>query len=93
MTEAAPATAAHAHAHHEPGFIRKYLFSTDHKMIGKQFLTVSLGMLVLGGLLALIVRWQLAWPGTAVPEPYGGGQHAQALEQRRASEANVRRHG
>jgi len=67
MTEAAPATAALAHAHHEPGFIRKYLFSTDHKMIGKQFLTVSLGMLVLGGLLALIVRWQLAWPGTAVP--------------------------
>ncbi len=67
MTEAAPALAGHPHAHEEPGFIRKYLFSTDHKMIGKQFLTVSLGMLVLGGLLALVVRWQLAWPGTAVP--------------------------
>jgi cytochrome c oxidase subunit 1 len=65
MTEAAPA--AEAHHHHEPGFIRKYIFSTDHKMIGKQFLLVSLGMLVLGGLFALIVRWQLAWPGTAVP--------------------------
>ena len=70
MTEAAPAPAAEAHPaheHHEPGFIRKYLFSVDHKMIGKQFLFVSLGMLVLGGLFALVVRWQLAWPGTAVP--------------------------
>jgi len=76
MTEAAPATAAHAHAHHEPGFWRKYLFSTDHKMIGKQFLTISLFMLIIGGGLAMLVRWQLAWPGSVIPgmgwipEPY-----------------------
>src|SRR5882724_5792814 len=73
MTEAAP---ARAHAHPEPGFVRKYLFSTDHKMIGKQFLTVSLFMLIIGGGLAMLVRWQLAWPGSVipgmgwVPEPY-----------------------
>src|SRR5512145_198424 len=53
--------------HHEVGFIRHYIFSTDHKMIGKQFLSLGLAMLVLGGLLALLVRWQLAWPETAVP--------------------------
>ena len=57
----------HADAHHEQSFIRTYVFSVDHKMIGKQFLSMGLGMLVVGGLLAMLVRWQLAWPGTAVP--------------------------
>src|SRR6185503_5924083 len=46
---------------------RTYVFSTDHKMIGKQFLSMGLGMLVVGGILALLVRWQLAWPETPVP--------------------------
>src|SRR5437667_7780135 len=63
---------AHGHAHtdtghHELGFVRTYIFSTDHKMIARQFLFMGLFMMVLGGLLALIVRWQLAWPETAVP--------------------------
>jgi len=64
-------------AHHEElGFWRTYVFSTDHKTIGKQFLFLGLFMMVLGGLLALMLRWQLAWPETAVPglswvpEPY-----------------------
>jgi cytochrome c oxidase subunit 1 len=63
----------HAHArhaaaeHHEVGFVRHYLFSTDHKMIGKQFLAMGLFSLVIGGVLALLVRWQLAWPETPVP--------------------------
>ena len=54
-------------AHHELGFLRTYIFSTDHKMIGKQFLTMGLSMLILGGVLAMLVRWELAWPETAVP--------------------------
>ena len=68
MSEAG-ATAAHdAHAeHHELGFIRTYIFSTDHKMIGRQFLFASILMLVVGGLLAMMMRWELAWPETAVP--------------------------
>ncbi len=57
--------------HHEPGFIRTYIFSTDHKMIAKQFLVMSLVFLLLGGLLAVIMRWQLAFPGQ--PLPGGGG--------------------
>ena len=36
-------------------------------MIGRQFLFLGLLMMILGGLLALVVRWQLAWPETAVP--------------------------
>ncbi len=82
MSEAVGAHGAHVeHAHHEElGFWRTYVFSTDHKTIGKQFLFLGLFMMILGGLLALMLRWQLAWPETAVPgfgwvpEPvmYGG---------------------
>jgi cytochrome c oxidase subunit 1 len=69
MSDSVTAGAAHAaHIHHaEPGFLRKYVFSTDHKMIGRQFLFMGLTMLVLGGLLAMMVRWELAWPETPVP--------------------------
>ena len=55
------------HAHHDAGFIRTYVFSTDHKMIGKQFMALGLSNLFIGGLLAMLVRWELAWPETAVP--------------------------
>ncbi len=57
--------------HHEPGFFRKYIWSHDHKMIGKQFLVTSLFWLFIGGGLALIVRWQLGYPGEAIPGPLG----------------------
>ena len=53
--------------HHDPGFIRKYVFSTDHKIIGIQFLSTTLLMLMAGGALALGVRWQLAFPWQEVP--------------------------
>jgi cytochrome c oxidase subunit 1 len=66
MSERSAAHAAHA-VHAEHGFIRTYIFSTDHKMIGRQYLFYGLAMMILGGLLALLVRWQLAWPETAVP--------------------------
>ncbi|MBI4408801.1 MAG: cbb3-type cytochrome c oxidase subunit I, partial [Gemmatimonadetes bacterium] len=48
-------------------FLRKYIFSTDHKIIGIQFLFMSLLFLVIGGLLAMSMRWQLAWPGRPLP--------------------------
>lgn len=78
MSDSAVAQAVHpAAAHHEgAGFWRTYVFSTDHKMIGRQFLFLGLFMLVIGGLLAMMIRWELAWPETAVPgtswvpEPY-----------------------
>jgi cytochrome c oxidase subunit I len=63
------ATMAHAGpAHHDDrSFIRKYIFSTDHKIIGIQFLFLSLFFLLVGGVLAMQIRWQLAFPGTAMP--------------------------
>ncbi|MBM4071131.1 MAG: cytochrome c oxidase subunit I [Planctomycetes bacterium] len=57
----------HAHEHHELSFIHKYIFSTDHKIIGIQFLFTTLLFLVLGGALALLVRTQLAWPHAELP--------------------------
>ena len=52
---------------HKLGFWRKYVFSTDHKMIGIQFLFSSLTMFAVGGFLALLLRWQLAYPGKPMP--------------------------
>ncbi len=53
--------------HAERGFWGTYVFSTDHKTIGKQYLSLGLFWTVVGGLLAYVMRWQLAWPETAVP--------------------------
>ena len=43
------------------------MFSTDHKVIGLQYTLTSLTFLLIGFVLILIVRWQLAWPGAPVP--------------------------
>ncbi|HVU87279.1 MAG TPA: cbb3-type cytochrome c oxidase subunit I [Pirellulales bacterium] len=60
--------AAHAHDHgHSASFLRTYVFSLDHKVIGIQFLFSTLLWFVVGGLLALAVRWQLAWPWSDMP--------------------------
>ena len=51
-------------AHGKGSFISTYIFSFDHKMIGKQYLTLAMMMGVVGGLLAMLVRLQLGFPGT-----------------------------
>src|SRR5947209_18188536 len=58
---------AEAHEHPEIGFLRKYIFSEDHKIIGIQFLFSSIIFLFVGGALALLVRTQLAWPQAEIP--------------------------
>jgi len=64
----APAGTVHvSHEHHELSFLRKYVFSTDHKVIGIQFLFTGLFTLLIGGLLAMGIRWQLAFPWTEMP--------------------------
>src|SRR5205807_532272 len=50
-------------------FVQKYIFSTDHKIIGIQFLFLSLFFLLVGGTLAMIIRWQLGFPGHPMPFP------------------------
>src|SRR3954462_4544318 len=48
--------------HEELGFLKKYIFSADHKVIGIQFLFMGLFFIGIAGLRAMLIRWQLAWP-------------------------------
>jgi cytochrome c oxidase subunit 1 len=60
--------AGHTEAHHEePGFWSKYIFSTDHKMIGIQYGLTALTFLMFGFCLMLMMRWQIAHPGQPIP--------------------------
>jgi cytochrome c oxidase subunit I len=56
------------HIHPEPTtFLRKWVFSTDHKVIAKQFMWVGFLWLLVGGGMAMLIRWQLMHPGAKVP--------------------------
>jgi cytochrome c oxidase subunit I len=57
----------HGHEHHELGFWRKYVFSTDHKVIGIWYGISGLIFLFFGFSLMMMMRWQLAYPGQALP--------------------------
>lgn len=61
--------AEHAHGdhHHEEGFVKKYLWSTDHKMIAMQYLFTGMAMALIGGYMAYVFRMNLAFPGINVP--------------------------
>ena len=48
--------------HHSDNFISKYIFSTDHKMIAKQYLLTGVLWAFIGGLLSIIFRLQLGFP-------------------------------
>ena len=60
----------HGHDHHDDhhqGFWTKYVFSTDHKMISKQFLITAIFMAFLAMGMSMIFRLQLAWPDQTFP--------------------------
>jgi cytochrome c oxidase subunit I len=76
MSTATPtAHTTHEHGghdhHHDPSKLallkNVWKFSTDHKVIGLQFLITTLLLLLVGGALALGVRWQLAFPWETMP--------------------------
>ncbi|MFY0686141.1 MAG: cbb3-type cytochrome c oxidase subunit I [Cyclobacteriaceae bacterium] len=52
----------HHEDHHEQSFVSKYIFSTDHKIIGKQFLITGILWALIGGGLSVIFRLQLGFP-------------------------------
>src|SRR5678816_2193121 len=58
--------AAHA-THGDEGFIKKYLWSTDHKIIAMQYLFTGMLMALIGGFTVYVFRMQLAFPGQPVP--------------------------
>ena len=56
------------HIHKEATtFLSKYIFSFDHKVIAKQFLWYGIFFLGVGGIMALLIRWTLAFPETPFP--------------------------
>ena len=62
------------HAHHAPtGFISKYVFSKDHKVIGIQYIFLALLSVFLGMALSLLMRIHLAWPALKLPFFANGG--------------------
>ena len=67
MRDLEKAEVAAAESHHDAGFIRKYVFSLDHKIIGLQYFFTALGMAVIGGLLSVLMRLQLGWPTAIWP--------------------------
>ncbi|MFZ4594305.1 MAG: cytochrome C oxidase subunit I, partial [Verrucomicrobiaceae bacterium] len=58
---------AHDHAHHEQSWIYKYIFSTDHKVIGIQYGICGLLFLLFGFFLMMVMRWAIAYPGVPLP--------------------------
>ena len=65
--QAIPHTEVHEARHEEAGFWRTYVFSTDHKVIGIQYGITALCFLLFGFCLMMVMRWQIAHPGEAVP--------------------------
>src|SRR5256885_5119491 len=60
---------AHAHVeHHAPtGFLRKHVFSLDHKVIGKQYYGLALVAVLVGMVLSWLMRLHLGWTNLAIP--------------------------
>ncbi|HEV8131894.1 MAG TPA: cbb3-type cytochrome c oxidase subunit I [Acidobacteriota bacterium] len=56
------------HAHPAPtGFIRKYIFSLDHKVIGTQYYLLALFSVFVGLILSVLMRMHLVWPNASIP--------------------------
>jgi cytochrome c oxidase subunit 1 len=54
------------HRHEAPtSFIRKYIFSLDHKVIGIQYIILALAAVVVGVTMSVLMRLNLSWPGTS----------------------------
>jgi hypothetical protein len=62
MAHSPEAHAGEAHAHTEEAFIWKYVFSKNHRIIGIQYYVTAMAMALVAGLLAMLIRLQLAWP-------------------------------
>ena len=61
------ATPATVHSHAPQGFIRKYIFSLDHKVIGIQYYFLALTAVFIGMLLSLLMRFHMIWPTASLP--------------------------
>src|SRR5438270_5776367 len=55
------------HHHHKQSFVTKYIFSQDHKTIGKQFLITGITWAVIGAFFSVLFRLQLGFPDETFP--------------------------
>jgi cytochrome c oxidase subunit I len=53
--------------HHKENFFTKYIFTMDHKMIGKQFLITGMFMGIVGVMMSMLFRLELAYPEQSFP--------------------------
>jgi len=62
-------TAVSTVQHHAPpsSFIRKHIFSLDHKVIGKQYYALALVAVFMGMVLSWLMRIHLVWPNAPIP--------------------------
>jgi len=56
----------------EKRFVRRYIFSTDHKVIGLQYFFLALAAVAIGIVLSLLMRFHLVWPAAYLPFVSGG---------------------
>jgi cytochrome c oxidase subunit 1 len=57
----------------QPGFLARSLLSTDHKVIGLNYLWLALFSVFLGLAMSLLMRIHLVWPGLRLPFLHGAG--------------------
>jgi cytochrome c oxidase subunit I len=62
------------------GFVGKYIFSTDHKVIGLQYYFLALAAVIVGVILSIFMRLHLAWPGLQFPHVFGGSMKPETYE-------------
>src|SRR2546430_3979348 len=63
------AEAIHEEGHRHPaptGFIRNYIFSLDHKVIGIQYIILALTAVLVGMIMSVLMRVNLSWPGSHI---------------------------
>src|SRR6476659_1689829 len=63
------AEATHGEVHRHPAptsFIRKYIFSIDHKIIGIQYILLALTAVIIGMIMSVLMRINLSWPGSHI---------------------------
>ena len=70
MVDVTPDIIDHSHDHHPTGW-RRYLYSTNHKDIGTLYLIFAIIAGVIGGVMSVIMRIELMYPGDGIL----GGDH------------------
>src|SRR5579862_8899758 len=67
-----PARDVHASIEAPGSFLRRYIFSSDHKVVGVQYFFLALTAVTIGIILSLLMRFHLVWPQAHLPFIPGG---------------------